>query len=86
MSIEFADAIVSVSVVGPTIRLELGVRGRKDKDSPETMRVTNTLVMPIDGFANSFIPLKELMERLEKDGVIKPREAPPAKNPSPNFQ
>lgn len=85
MSVEFADAIVSVAVVGPTIRLELGVRSRKDKDSPETMQVTNTLVMPIDGFANSFIPLKDLMEKLEKDGVIKPREAA-AKKPSPNFQ
>ena len=85
MSVEFADVIVSVAVVGHTIRLELGVRGRKDKESPESIRVTNTLVMPIDGFANSFIPLKELMERLEKDGVIKPREAAP-KTPSPNFQ
>lgn len=86
MSIQFADTILSVAVVGGTVRLELGVRTRKERDAPETLQSTGTIVMPIDGFANSFLPLKELVEKLEKDGVIKPRQAVGAKKPSPNFQ
>jgi hypothetical protein len=88
MSVQFADTILSVAVVGATVRIELGVRGKKGRDAPETLESAGTLVMPVDGFANSFMPLKEMIEKLEKDGVIKPRQAGGAapKKSSPNFQ
>lgn len=69
----FADRIVNVAVTGPMVRIELGVLNRPEsKDQPFLLEPNQVLVMPLEGFVNSFGMLEALMNKLVEDGVLKP--------------
>lgn len=69
----FVDRIVNVAVTGPMVRIELGVLNRPEsKDQLFLVEPNQVLVMPLEGFVNSFGILEALMKKLVEDGVLKP--------------
>lgn len=70
----FADRIVNVAVTGAMVRIEFGVLNRPEgKDKPFQLEPSQVLVMPLEGFVNSFGILEALMKKLVEDGVLRPR-------------
>lgn len=79
----FADTVAEVTVGSGVVRIVFGAQRQKSRDAkPELVPVT-CINLPIDGFANSVVVLQGLLDKLVKDGVLKPREGSSAS--SPNF-
>ena len=70
----FADRILSLAITGPLVRIELGVlqppKGEGDK--PE-LKLSENLVMPLEGFVASMGMLNAMINELIKQGVLKPQ-------------
>lgn len=75
----FADRLVNIAVTGPLVRIELGAmqlpiaEGQKPQLLP-----TQTLVMPLDGFVQSFAMMESVIKRLVADGILKQNARPAA--------
>ncbi len=96
----FADRMVEISQVGSTVRLDLqslSATERQEDGSPKLV-FRQRIVMPLDGFLQSFQTMERMVAKLVEAGVLvrKPTEgdasgeagegdleAPP---PSPNFR
>lgn len=75
----FYDTLVNVSITGPLIRLDFGIaQPVKTEDGKDAVRLTNIeqVVMPIDGFVNSFGMQQQIIQQLIKTGALKPRDLP----------
>lgn len=76
----FADGIVSISITGPLVRIELGVATQtlSADGSSKEMRLApaGQLVMPIDGFVRAFGTQEQAVKRLLADGVVKANPTP----------
>jgi hypothetical protein len=67
----FADHIVNIAVTGPLVRIELGTLQRPAAEGQKPQLVpTQTLVMPLEGFVNSFGMLESVVKKLVDSGVI----------------
>lgn len=70
----FADRIINIAVTGPLIRIELGVAEFPDGSGQNPPIIpSQTLIMSIDGFANSFGVLDQVMKKLIQSGMVKAR-------------
>lgn len=78
----FADAITEVTVGAGVVRIVFGVQRKASREAKPELVETLSLNLPIEGFANSMPGLQGLIEKLVKDGILKPRDA---KLASPNF-
>ena len=68
----FADRIVNFSVTGPLVRIELGTLQMPTAEGQKPLLVqSQTLVMPLDGFVQSFSMMESVVKRLVADGVIR---------------
>lgn len=68
----FADRIVNLSITGPLVRIELGILQLPTAEGQKTQLVpSQTLVMPLEGFVQSFGVMEGVVKRLVADGVIK---------------
>ena len=65
------------------MRIELGVAQMPDASGqPPKITPTRTLVIPLDGFVNSFGMLEQMMKKLAESGIVtvrKPDAAAPVK-------
>jgi hypothetical protein len=68
----FADRIVNIVVTGPIVRLELGVikTPAAEGQNPQ-LEVTQTVVMPLEGFMPSLGMMEEVVKKLMEAGVLK---------------
>ena len=93
----FADRIGEISLTGPVVRIDLASFSVKDKDveGKPQLEFRQRVVMPVDGFVQSFSLMAQVMQQLEKQGLItrnsSPTEAKPISPPagpaqSPNFR
>jgi hypothetical protein len=82
----FADAIGEIALVGSTVRIDLVSFSveKDDKGQPRPV-FRQRIVMPVEGFVRSFGVMAQVMQQLEKQGVIKRQagEAVPAADASP---
>lgn len=68
----YADRILDVVVTGAIVRLDLGsLAQHKDKDDKPKLELRQRVVMPVDGFLQSFAMMLQVVQQLEKQGVIK---------------
>ena len=75
----YADRIANIAVTGPLVRIELGVmRMPSGEGQKPELQSAETLVMPLDGFLQSFGLLETVVKKLVADGVIRPQTAPGA--------
>lgn len=79
----FADRILNLAVTGPLVRIELGVVRVSATDSQKTeVHPAETLVMPLDGFLQSFGLMDAVVKKLVADGLIRTQPAPGAAAPT----
>jgi hypothetical protein len=82
----YADRILNLSVTGSVVRLELGVSQMPDNSGqPAKVTPTQTLIIPLEGFVNSFGLMEQMMKKLAENGVVtarKPDEEPAATKPA----
>ena len=72
----FSDRIVNLSVTGPLVRIELGTLQLPTAEGQKPQLVASqTLVMPLEGFVQSFGMMEGIVKRLVADGVIKTQPA-----------
>ena len=97
ISIQFADGVADVAVLGPIARIEFFVlrpagQPRQQGEQPDLQRVPSfTVAMPVDALANAVTMLEDVRNRLVEGGVL--RQGAPApgsdtvrhRSGSPNF-
>lgn len=68
----YADAFGEISLVGPTVRIDLVSLSHTEKDDKGQPKpeFRQRIVMPVDGFLHSFGLMARVMQQLEKQGVI----------------
>ena len=74
----FADRFAEISLTGPLVRIDLAsfsVR-EKDADGKAQLEFRQRVVMPVDGFVQSFSLMAQVMQQLEKQGLV-------TRNPGP---
>lgn len=69
----FVDGVATIQIRGGVARLGLGVLEEKQQDQIEMVE-TNTLVMPMEGFIRTFNAMRDVMAKLEKEGLIRKME------------
>lgn len=90
----FADTIGELVVTGSVIRMDLFSLSATERDENKKPKPVfrQRVVMPVEGFVQSFALMAQVMQQLEKTGVIKKGPAqggkPTAdvKPSSPNFK
>jgi hypothetical protein len=90
----FADGVGEIALTGAVIRLDLVSLSPTERDENKKPKPVfrQRVVMPVEGFVQSFALMAQVMQQLEKNGVIK--KAPPkgdkpaaeVKVSSPNFK
>ena len=69
----FADSIGEIGLTGPVVRMDLvslSVTEKDDKKQPKPV-FRQRIIMPLEGFVRSFALMAQVMQQLEKQGVIK---------------
>src|SRR5262245_37893793 len=69
----YADGIGEVTLTGPVVRIDLvsfSATEKDDKKQPKPV-FRERIVMPVDGFVRSFAIMAQVMQQLEKQGVIR---------------
>ncbi len=97
-TIQFADGVADVVVLGPIARIDFFVlrpganRPREAGAQPDLQRVpTFTIAMPLEALANSVTMLEDVRSKLVESGVLSQPGAVPDpttrhKSSSPNFK
>ena len=73
----FADTIGEIAITGSVIRIDLvslSPTNRDDKGQPRP-EFRQRVVMPVEGFMRSFGLMSQVVQQLEKSGVIKKVDA-----------
>jgi hypothetical protein len=76
----FADGIGSIVFEGGVMRIDLISRipGNRDKDSKPQMAFRQRIIMPVEGFLDSYKIIREILEKMEHSGLI--TNKPPQNN------
>ena len=80
----YADAVGEVTLTGPVVRIDLvslSPTEKDDKNQPKAI-FRERIVMPVDGFVRSFALMAQVMQQLEKQGVLR-RPAADGNAPAP---
>jgi len=90
----FSDSIGEISVTGSVVRIDLVSMSPTERDENKVPKpvLRERVVMPVEGFVQSFTLMAQVMQQLEKSGLIKKTsvkgDKPVAeiKPSSPNFK
>jgi len=90
----FSDSIGEISVTGSVVRIDLVSMSPTERDENKVPKpvLRERIVMPVEGFVQSFTLMAQVMQQLEKSGLIKKTplkgDKPVAeiKPTSPNFK
>lgn len=84
MQINLSETILNITVTGSLVRIDLWtlnpVQGADGK-LEQKPKVTQQLILPIEGFARSFSMKEEVVKQLIKDGALKAQEPTYATTP-----
>ena len=74
----FADNIGEIVLTGALVRIDLVSLSATEKDATgaPTRELRQRIVMPVDGFVHSFSPMVQVMQQLEKHGLVTRNAAP----------
>jgi len=80
----FSDRLVNISITGPLVRLDFATLVAPVKEGQQPALTQNqTMVMPMDGFLQSFGMLEVMVRKLIAEGVLKPQLATSGAEPEP---
>jgi len=73
----FADGIGSIMLEGGVMRIDLMsmIPGQRDKDNKPQMAFRQRIVMPVEGFINSYKIFQEIIGKMEQSGLIARKSA-----------
>ena len=73
----FADLIAEIALTGSVVRLDLVSLSATERDANNQPKseFRQRIVMPAEGFVQSFALMTKVMQELEKKGVIRRAEA-----------
>ncbi len=68
----FADGIGGIVFEGGVMRIDLMSRvpGNRDKDSKPQMAFRQRIIMPVEGFLDSYKIFQEIIGKMEQSGLI----------------
>jgi len=68
----FADGIGSIVLEGGVMRIDLMsmIPGQRDKDNKPQLAFRQRIVMPVEGFLNSYKIFQEIIGKMEQSGLI----------------
>jgi len=69
----FADGLGEIGITGAVVRMDLfslSPTEKDDKNQPKPV-FRQRIVMPVEGFVRTFALMAQVMQQLEKQGVIK---------------
>jgi hypothetical protein len=68
----FADGIGSIVLEGGVMRIDLMsvAPGQRDKDNKPQMAFRQRIIMPVEGFINSFKIYQDVIRQMEQSGLI----------------
>ena len=74
----FADNIGEIVLTGALVRIDLVSLSATEKDAAgaPTRELRQRIVMPVDGFVHSFSLMVQVMQQLEKHGLVTRNAAP----------
>lgn len=69
----FADRIAEIGITGGVVRLDLVSLSatQRDENNQPTPEFRQRIVMPAEGFVQSFALMAKVMQELEKKGVVR---------------
>ena len=94
----FADRIGEITITGAVVRVDLMTYSvtERDANNQPKLEFRQRIVMPVDGFLQSFGLMSQVMQQLEKRGAIRrtptvekpgePAPKPAGGSGSPNFK
>ena len=67
----FVDGAARVQIVAGVVRIDFGEVGEGEgEEAPKTLEPTLRMAMPLDGFLRTFGVFQNVVEKMEKDGLI----------------
>lgn len=68
----FADGIGSIVFDGGVMRIDLVSRalGKRENDAKPQMVFKQRIIMPVEGFLESYKIIREILEKMEQSGLI----------------
>ncbi|HKA45806.1 MAG TPA: hypothetical protein VKF40_27705 [Burkholderiales bacterium] len=94
----YADSISAITITGSVVRIDFVSMGPAADDPNQQPKAVfrQRVVMPVEGFVQSFGTMARVMQQLEQKGLVRRGEAPgkevevvatpAAKSSSPNFK
>jgi hypothetical protein len=77
----YSDGFANIVVTGTIVRIDLMALVGQDAEGKPKFEARRRLVMPLDGFLRSFTMSEDVVNKLQKAGVIN-RRTPPADGPT----
>jgi hypothetical protein len=77
----YSDGFANIVVTGTIVRIDLMALVGQDAEGKPKFEARRRLVMPLDGFLRSFTMTEDVVNKLQKAGVIN-RRTPPADGPT----
>ena len=92
----FADTITGIAITGSVVRIDFASLAAAEDASKQPKPVfRQRVIMPVEGFVQSFATMARVMQQLEQKGVVRRNDAAapgkaaaaePIQPPSPNFK
>ncbi len=67
----YSDAVGKIAVINGNVRIELLTIDEVKENKEMSLKSTNELIMPLDGFVKSFETQKKIIDALIQDGILK---------------
>ena len=77
----YTDGFANIVVTGTIVRIDLMSLAGQDADGKPRFEVKKRVVMPLDGFLRSYAMSEDVVNKLQKAGVVNRRTPPPAPGP-----
>lgn len=78
----YSDGFANIVVTGTIVRIDLMALAGQDAQGKPRFEVRRRLVMPLDGFLRSYAMSDDVINKLQKAGVISRRNPPPVAGPT----
>ena len=78
----YSDGFANIVVTGTIVRIDLMALAGQDAQGKPRFEVRRRLVMPINGFLRSYAMADDVVNKLQKAGIVNRRTPPPVAGPT----
>jgi len=73
----YSDGYANIVVTGTIVRIDLMALAGQDAEGKPRFEVRKRLIMPLDGFLRSYAMSDDIVNKLQKAGIVNRRTPPP---------